>query len=109
MGSSAEEGEVIAIRSDEVGSALTEQEESDASAADPEMEQLRRQIKTGWPSNAKACPPEVRLFFKVRHELSVRVDNVVLRRSQQVFVPGLVSPAGNTWNWPTARETVSCA
>ena len=87
-GSSAEEEEVVALLSDEVGSVLTEQEVRDASAADSEMEQLRRQIKTGWPSSAKACPPEVRAYFKVRHELSVRTDNVVLRGSQQVVVPG---------------------
>ncbi|KAF0303201.1 uncharacterized protein FJT64_024775 [Amphibalanus amphitrite] len=83
--SSAEE-EVIALLTDEE-SVLTEQDVRTASAADPELQQLRHQIKRGWPSSAKACPVEVQPYFKMRHELWVRNDDVILRGAQQVVVP----------------------
>ncbi|KAF0289752.1 hypothetical protein FJT64_012003 [Amphibalanus amphitrite] len=79
--SSAEE-EVIALLTDEE-SVLTEQDVRTASAADPELQQLRHQIKRGWPSSAKACPVEVQPYFKMRHELWVRNDDVILRGAQQ--------------------------
>ena len=79
--------EVIALLTDEVGSVLTGQEVRAASAADPEMQQLRQQIKNGWPSDIKSCPPEVQPYFKLRHELSIRRDDIVLRGAQQVDVP----------------------
>ncbi|KAF0288048.1 hypothetical protein FJT64_013566 [Amphibalanus amphitrite] len=79
--SSAEE-EVIALLTDEE-SVLTEQDVRTASAADPELQQLRHQIKRGWPSSAKACPVEVQPYFKMRHELWVRNDDVTLRPGQR--------------------------
>ncbi|KAF0291156.1 Intraflagellar transport protein 140 [Amphibalanus amphitrite] len=79
--SSAEE-KVIALLTDEE-SVLTEQDVRTASAADPELQQLRHQIKRGWPSSAKACPVEVQPYFKIRHELWVRNDDVILRGAQQ--------------------------
>ncbi|KAF0290800.1 hypothetical protein FJT64_011065 [Amphibalanus amphitrite] len=86
--SSAEE-EVIALLTDEE-SVLTEQDVRTASAADPELQQLRHQIKRGWPSSAKACPVEVQPYFKMRHELWVRNDDVILRGAQQVPAEKLV-------------------
>ncbi|KAF0292233.1 hypothetical protein FJT64_009747 [Amphibalanus amphitrite] len=82
--SSAEE-EVIALLTDEE-SVLTEQDVRTASAADPELQQLRHQIKRGWPSSAKACPVEVQPYFKIRHELWVRNDDVILRGAQQEVI-----------------------
>ncbi|KAF0292121.1 hypothetical protein FJT64_009817 [Amphibalanus amphitrite] len=111
--SSAEE-EVIALLTDEE-SVLTEQDVRTASAADPELQQLRHQIKRGWPSSAKACPVEVQPYFKMRHELWVRNDDVILRGAQQPVARldtgarDTVCPHCGALLWREERATLCCS
>ena len=79
--------EVFALVKEEPTSALTEEKVRQASQEDPVLQQLRDIISRGWPASAKSCPPDVKPFFTIRHELQVRGDSVVLRGPDRVVVP----------------------
>ncbi|KAF0296549.1 hypothetical protein FJT64_006004 [Amphibalanus amphitrite] len=78
-GPEEEDDEVIALMTDDAADVISEDDVREASLLDDTLERLRSVIAAGWPDSARNCPPDVRPFFHVRHELHVRRDAVVIR------------------------------
>ena len=90
-GPAEEDDDVVALVTDEATGVLSEDDVREASLLDDTLQQLRSVIASGWPASARSCPPDVRPFFPVRHELHVRRDSVVLRGTDRVVVPAALT------------------
>ena len=60
----------------------------DATASDPNMEQLRSIIEAGFPSFPTALPPELYEYYQLRTHL-LTIDDVVLYKNRIVILPSL--------------------
>ncbi|KAF7643880.1 hypothetical protein LDENG_00231630 [Lucifuga dentata] len=71
------EPELVALLST-VLTAVTQSEFEAASSACPEMTVLSNQITHGWPPSAAAVSPELKPYYRLRNELTVK-DSIVFR------------------------------
>ncbi|KAF0307730.1 uncharacterized protein FJT64_020994 [Amphibalanus amphitrite] len=90
-GPAEEDDEVIALVTDDAADVISEDDVREASLLDDTLERLRSVIAAGWPDSARNCPPDLRPFFHVRHELHVRRDAVVIRGADRVVVPAALT------------------
>ena len=58
--------EVINLISEEHSDVLTADELQKTGAADPELEELRQQLQSGWPDSAKKCSTSMKPFYAHR-------------------------------------------
>lgn len=52
---------------------------------DEQLQDLKKYILRGWPKDLKSLNPELKLFYKIRDELSV--DDEIIVKSQRLVIP----------------------
>ena len=62
-----------------------QKELEEASKNDPELEKLRRIVRSGWPQHRNALDPEIRKYFDARDEIAV-LDGIVFK-GDRVVIP----------------------